>query len=251
MSTPCLHWASVATIVPSTSSTAWSKNGAGCWAQTRLRARLMVSMRSRTSPRRNRGQKSPAVVGSGTEVAGGGGVGDTRRIQGVEISLVVAEPLDVLGPGTAGEEIEGDVQDVIGLVVGLMAFEQVQVAIDIGDQSGPACQKEHGADAAGAQALDPLAQFVMDVVGGDHGAIALGAGSVLDPAQDSPLALAEFVEDIRFHSKVSVVWPSEDMRPPPLLPNRRGFSSFFRQMDLRDLYITLGSGLVHSSTPGS
>jgi hypothetical protein len=66
----------------------------------------------------------------------------------------------------------------------------------------------------------------MDVVGGDHGALAFGAGSVFDPTKDSPLALAEFVEDISFHSKVSVVWPSEDMRPPPLLPNHRGFSSF-------------------------
>src|SRR5947209_10500756 len=84
----------------------------------------------------------------------------------------------------------------------------------------------------------------MDVVGGDHGALALGAGSVFDPAKDSPLALAEFVEDISFHSKVSVVWPIEDMRPPPLLPNHRGFSSFLRQMDLRNLYITLGSGLA-------
>ena len=157
----------------------------------------------------------------------------------------------MLEPGTAGEEIEGDVQDMIGLVVGLMTFEQVQVVIDISDQSGSACQKEHGADTAGAQALDPLAQFVMDVVGGDHGALAFGAGSVFDPAQDSPLALAEFVKDISFHSKVSMVWPNEDMRPPLLLPNHRGFSSFFRQMDLRDLYITLGSGLERSCAQSS
>ena len=33
------------------------------------------------------------------------------------------------------------------------------------------------------------------------------------------------------------------MRPPPLFQNHRGFSSFFRQIDLQDLYITLGSGL--------
>jgi hypothetical protein len=84
----------------------------------------------------------------------------------------------------------------------------------------------------------------MDIVGGDHGSFAFGAGSVFDPAQDSPLALAEFVEDIGFHSKVSVVWPNEDMKPPPLLPNHRGFSSFPRQMDHRGLYITLGSGLM-------
>ena len=36
------------------------------------------------------------------------------------------------------------------------------------------------------------------------------------------------------------------MRPPPLFQNHRGFSSFFRQIDLQDLYITLGSGLVPS-----
>ena len=34
------------------------------------------------------------------------------------------------------------------------------------------------------------------------------------------------------------------MRPPPLFQNHRGFSSFFRQIDLQDLYITLGSGLI-------
>ena len=149
-------------------------------------------------------------------------------------------PRSLITFGAAGEEVQGDVQDVIGLVVGLMAFEQVQLAIDVGDQSDPACQQEHGADAAGAQAPDSVAQFVMDVVGGDHGALALGAGTVFDAAKDSPLALAEFVEDISFHSKVSVVWPNEDMRPPPLLPNHRGFSSFLCQMNLRGLYITLG-----------
>jgi hypothetical protein len=89
----------------------------------------------------------------------------------------------------------------------------------------------------------------MDVVGGDHGALAFGTGSIFDPTKDSPLALAELVEDISFHSKISVVWPSEDMKPPPLLPNHRGFSSFLRQMDLRDLYITLGSGLDEEFFP--
>jgi hypothetical protein len=33
------------------------------------------------------------------------------------------------------------------------------------------------------------------------------------------------------------------MRPPPLFQNHRGFSSFFRQIDLHEIYITLGSGL--------
>ena len=39
------------------------------------------------------------------------------------------------------------------------------------------------------------------------------------------------------------------MRPPPLFQNHRGFSSFFRQIDLHELYITLGSGLAASPFP--
>ena len=178
-----------------------------------------------------------------TEVARGGGIGDSLGIQGVEISLVISEPLQMLELGAAGQDVQGDVQDMVGLVVGAMAFEQMQVMIDVSNQSGPACQQEHGTDAAWAQSLDPITQFVVDVAGGDHGAFTLGTGAVFDAAEDSPLASSQFVQHTGFHSKVSVVWPIEDMRPPPLFQNLRGFSSFFRQIDLHELYITLGSGL--------
>ena len=80
--------------------------------------------------------------------------------------------------GAAGQDVQGDVQDMVGLVVGAMVFEQMQVVIDVSDQSSPACQQEHGADATWAQSLDPIAQFVVDVVGGDHGAFTLGTGAV-------------------------------------------------------------------------
>ena len=71
----------------------------------------------------------------------------------------------------------------------------MEAVVDGGDQSGPASQQEHGADATWAQSLDPIAQFVVDVVGGDHGAFTLGAGAVFDAAEDSPLALSQFVQD--------------------------------------------------------
>ena len=96
----------------------------------------------------------------------------------------------------AGEDVEGDVEDVVGLVVGEVAFEEMEVVIDVGDQPGPACHQEHGADAAGGQSLDAIGEFVVDVGGGDHGAFALGTGAVLDAAEDSPLASAQLVEDI-------------------------------------------------------
>jgi hypothetical protein len=74
----------------------------------------------------------------------------------------------------------------------------------------------------------------VDVVGGEHGAFPIGAGTVLDAAEDSLLALPEFVEDIGFHSKASVVWDSEDVLRPQLFPDCRRFSSVFHRLDLQD-----------------
>ena len=142
MSTPCLHSASVATSVPSASMIASSKNAAGCCAQTRSRVSLMASIRSHD-------------VGLGeaaAEVAGGGGVGDAFGAQGVEIDLVVAPQFEVLEPLAAGQEVEGDVQDVVGFVVGQVPLEEVEVARRCrgsGRASGPAgawrrCRRRRG-----------------------------------------------------------------------------------------------------------
>src|SRR5262249_17690137 len=169
-----------------------------------------------------------ATAATATEVARGAGVGDALGIQGLEIGLVGAEPSQMVQPGAPGQEVQGDVQDRVGLVVGEMALEQMQIVIDVGNQSGPACQQEHSANAAWTQPLDPITQFVMNVVSGDHGLLALGTGAVFDAAEGSPLASSQLVQDMRFHSKASVAWPNEDMWPPLLLPNHWGFSSFFR-----------------------
>ena len=189
------------------------------------------------------------------EVAGGGGVGDALGAQGVEIDLVVASQFEVLDPLAAGEDVEGDVQDVVGFVVGQMPLEEVEVVIDVADQSGPARQQEHGADAAGGEALDAIGQFVVDVGGGHHGLFAFGSGPILDAVEDPPLAFAKdpavafsaflavafsgFLGDSSSHSKTSVCWNSEDVFLPPLFQNLRGFSSFFSKFSARKKNITL------------
>ena len=66
----------------------------------------MASIRSITSDSRKRRQKSPAVVGSGMRWG----------LQGIEIDLVVASQFDVLDPLAAGQDVERDVQDVVGYV---------------------------------------------------------------------------------------------------------------------------------------
>ena len=89
--------------------------------------------------------------------------------------------------GAAGQDVQGDVQDMVGLVVGAMVFEQMQVVIDVSDQSSPACQQSM-AMPPGPDRLDPIAQFVVDVVGGDHGGVHARDRAVFDAAEDSPLA---------------------------------------------------------------
>ncbi len=76
------------------------------------------------------------------EVAGGGGVGDAARAEGIEEGVVVAAEFDVLEAGAVAQRVVGDVEDVVGLVIGEMDLEQVQALVDgLGqaDVGGRAC----------------------------------------------------------------------------------------------------------------
>ena len=124
-----------------------------------------------------------------------------------------------------------------------MLLEKDKVGVDVLDQPGVASQQEHGADAPGAEALDAIGQFVMDIAGGHHRFFAFWSWPILDALEDSPLAFVEdsavafsrlptvafsgLLGDSMTHSKASVFWNSEDVFAPPLFQNRRGFSSFF------------------------
>ena len=65
------------------------------------------------------------------EITLGGGVGNSLGSQGVEIDLVVAPQFEVFDPLAAGDDVESDVQDMVGFVVGQMSFEKVEIPIDI------------------------------------------------------------------------------------------------------------------------
>ena len=134
----------------------------------------------------------------------------------------------MLDLATAGENVEGDVEDMVGFVIREVAFEEVEGAVDVGDQSGPASDQEHGADAAGTEAVDAVGQFIMDVGGGHHGLIALWPRAVLNAIEDSLTTFAEdstpvsfsglvaavfrsFARDSGSHSKTSVAWNGEDV----------------------------------------
>jgi hypothetical protein len=180
------------------------------------------------------------------EVPFGGGVGEPLGVQGVEVNLVVASEFEVFDAFAAGEDIEGDVQDMVGFVIGEMPLEDMEVVVDVADQTSPARQEEHGADAARGEALNAIGEFVVDVVGGNHWPFALRSGPVLDAIEDPLPALTEssavafpgslgvafsgFLGDSRSHSKAPEGWNSEDVFSPPLFQILQGFSSFFRNI---------------------
>src|SRR3977135_3379828 len=59
------------------------------------------------------------------EIAGRGRVGSAVSAQGVEIDFVLAAQFQVLQTGAVAQRVVGEVEDVIGLVVGKMNLEQM------------------------------------------------------------------------------------------------------------------------------
>src|SRR5262249_1766554 len=125
------------------------------------------------------------------EVPGGGRVGDSGRSQGVEEDLILAAELDVLKAAAAGEDVEGDVQDVVGFVVGEVALEHVEGAVDLGDEVDLLSQEEEGPDAAGTEPPGAGGRFIVDIRSGHHGSGPLGSGGMIETFLDSTSPLLE------------------------------------------------------------
>ncbi len=90
------------------------------------------------------------VVGgeAAAEVARGGGVGDAVGAQGVEEDEVVASLFDVVEAGAVAQGIVGEVEDVVGLVVGEVELEQVEPLVNGFREAEVADQQLNPADAA-------------------------------------------------------------------------------------------------------
>src|SRR5512135_21303 len=149
MSTPCLHQPSEGASAPSASRNASSKNPSGCCFQARSRVSLKMPINCSPSPSLKRRQKSPAVVR----------VGDAVGPEGIEVDLVVTPDFEVFQATAAGQEVVGDVQDVVALVIRHMPLEEVAVLVDVPHQADLAGQEVDGPDAAGCDAPDLFAHL--------------------------------------------------------------------------------------------
>ena len=147
------------------------------------------------------------------EITFGGGIGNSLGAQGVEIDYVGATQFEMFDPLATGDDIEGDVQDMVGFVIGQMSFEKVEVPIDTVDQADRSSQHESGADTAGAEPFDAIGMFVVDIGSGHHRFRSLGFADILETEANSPLSFLKdsllasqaFFSESRSHSKASLV----------------------------------------------
>jgi hypothetical protein len=51
-----------------------------------------------------------------------------------------ASQLQVLDPLVAGQDVEGDIQDMIGFMVGTVPLQELEVVVDFADQNGERAQ---------------------------------------------------------------------------------------------------------------
>jgi hypothetical protein len=104
-----------------------------------------------------------------TEVAGRGGVRDSLGSEGVGKDFVVAAQFDMFQALSAAEEIVGDVEHVIGFVVGPVNLQQVQPPVDGVDQ--PALPREgvYRSDSSAGQPASLVRQVILDVACREHG----------------------------------------------------------------------------------
>src|SRR6516225_9378963 len=94
-------------------------------------------------------------------------------------------------PLSASQDVVRDVQDVVRFVIGQMSFEELELVVDLADQSNPAGQEMDGADVTGGESLNAVSQFVVDVGSSHHGFVAFRSRPILDAAEDSLVTFPE------------------------------------------------------------
>ena len=169
------------------------------------------------------------------EVPGRGRVGNSFGSQGVEVDLVIASQFEVLDPLAAGEDVEGDIQDVVGFVIRKVPLEQLKIAVDLLDELDSLGHQNDGADAARAETPDTVGVFVVDIGRSHHGYGPLGHRRVIQSFLNSPstflenslLACRRFISESSTHSEAPLFRNSEDVFSPLLFQKLVGFSSFF------------------------
>jgi hypothetical protein len=157
------------------------------------------------------GRETPA------EVASRRWIGNATRTQGIEKHFVLATQFQVLNAGAAAQRIEGQIENVIGLVIRVMNYQELQAFVNRLAEADPAGQEQHGADATMGDTADAAGKLVIDVPRCEHGPLRIAIVGLVQASLEPTLALSEllplnpplairpFSSYDRFHSNPSML----------------------------------------------
>jgi hypothetical protein len=103
------------------------------------------------------------VAEAAQEISGGGGIRDTLSADSVAIDLVVAEQFKISKGSAASAAVVGEVEDVVGFVIGEMAFEQGQMGVEGSGAVEAFDQQQASAQTAETASTDLGGEVVVDV----------------------------------------------------------------------------------------
>ena len=122
------------------------------------------------------------------KIAGGSGVGNALGAEGIEKVDIVAAQFDVLQTIAVTQGVEGEVEHMIGFGIGQMNLENVQTRIDGVEQADVAGELVKEGDAAEAEAMDAVGDFIVEVAAGQDRPRLLGKLGLVEAALDFALA---------------------------------------------------------------
>ena len=109
----------------------------------------------------------------------------------VEVVLLVAEAFEVLEVLATDQEVVGEVEDVVGLEIGEVAFEEVQPGIEGLSQPQALDQLLADAESGAVESVGLVGQVVVDVLVEEHGLGAVVLERGVEALLDAALAFVE------------------------------------------------------------
>ncbi|MBK9387704.1 MAG: hypothetical protein IPN34_23055 [Planctomycetes bacterium] len=128
---------------------------------------------------------------------------DTLRAQQVEVGLVFSEQLEILDGLPTTQRAVGEVQRMIGLVVGLVRFEHVHATINALEEADLLRKLVNDTYSARRQGAIALRQIEVQGSPGEHRQRLSLPFAISEAIVDSALAAAQLSGSIAGHSKRS------------------------------------------------
>jgi hypothetical protein len=129
-----------------------------------------------------------------TIIAGGGGIGSALGAEGVEKRGVVAAQFHVLETSAVAQGVDGEVENVIGIVIGELNLEHMQASIDGVNEADVEGEFVEQRDTAESGAIDAFVKFEVNVSTAAKNRLGeIGKFAFVEASLDNSVACVEFL----------------------------------------------------------